>query len=473
MSFKKNRTTTDTSRQATRATINSSATRSNQPDSTHKQAQISRSWPTIERAEKHFEMEIPDESTLQRLEITERKYGIETHEWSAEGMPVDIMGHPQQMEAFRQRQADRPSEVPRTIERQNRRSVLRSKKAATETALAGETGVPEPVRAVLAAQGRSLEPAIQRAMEDRMGDSFGDVRIHTGPAAANACESINARAFTVGNHIAFNAGEYDPSSPEGQHVLAHELAHVRQQTRGVVSMLPQQDMDLQIDPDPTLEREAEEAAKQAMADGPLVVSRLGCEMQIQRLAAGDLSSKLTNAVGIETGEITAYIDKKVEQALERTTEATDTAHSFGTSLSNGVQRGWNHLTTSRAGSIASGVAPAWTKGAIGSTASAIVGRFVGRQGGETLGAMLGATAGSLLGPFGTAAGVEVGRRVGAEAGEVILGGAASDAAKELTDYTLPDEASKQVKQLQEQFADLREDVNQLKNEASDTDGYPL
>ncbi len=70
-------------------------------------------------------------------------------------------------------------------------------------------------------------------------DSLGDVRIHTGPQAAKACEDINARAFNVGNHIAFNTGEYDPCSAEGQHVLAHELAHVRQQTGGAVSMLPQ------------------------------------------------------------------------------------------------------------------------------------------------------------------------------------------------------------------------------------------
>jgi len=101
-------------------------------------------------------------------------------------------------------------------------------------------------------------------------------------SAAAACESINARAFTVGNHIAFNSGEYDPSSPEGQHVLAHELAHVRQQNQGAVSMLPQEDMELEVDPDPALEREAEEAAQQVMADGPVVVNRMGCEMQIQR-----------------------------------------------------------------------------------------------------------------------------------------------------------------------------------------------
>jgi len=39
-------------------------------------------------------------------------------------------------------------------------------------------------------------------------------------------------------------------------VLAHELAHVRQQNEGAVSMLPQEDMQLEVDPDPAPEHEA-------------------------------------------------------------------------------------------------------------------------------------------------------------------------------------------------------------------------
>ena len=165
--------------------------------------------------------------------------------------------------------------------------MLRSEKAATETEPAGETGVPEPVREVISSRGRSLDSSIQRAMEDRMGDSFGDVRVHTGSTAATACESINARAFTVGNHIAFNSGEYDPSSPEGQHVLAHELAHVRQQTEGAVSMLPQEDVELEVAPDPALEREAEETAQQVMEDGELGIQQMaGTDVHIQRAGLG-------------------------------------------------------------------------------------------------------------------------------------------------------------------------------------------
>ena len=60
------------------------------------------------------------------------------------------------------------------------------------------------------------------------------------------------------------------------------LGYVRQQNQGAVSMLPQEDMELEVDPDPALEREAEEAAQQAMVDGPVVVNRMGCDVQIQR-----------------------------------------------------------------------------------------------------------------------------------------------------------------------------------------------
>ena len=170
-------------------------------------------------------------------------------------------------------------------------SLQRTTAAARDTSPAGETQVPDSVRDVISSPGRSLNPSIQRAMEDRMDDSLGDVRIHTGPKAAQACEQINARAFTVGNHVAFNSGEYDPESPEGQHVLAHELAHVRQQTGGAISMLPQENLELEIDPDPQLEREAEETAQRVMQGGELGIQRLGTtEVHVQRLEKGVLSS---------------------------------------------------------------------------------------------------------------------------------------------------------------------------------------
>jgi len=211
-------------------------------------------------------------------------------------MPIDAMGTPSKMEQFRER---RGTPVPWNVEAQYEAPIQRSEKAAADTSQAGDAGVPESVREVLSSTGQSLEAGIQQTTGDRMGADLGDVRIHTGPRAASACDEINARAFTVGNHVAFNAGEYDPESAEGQHVLAHELAHVRQQTGGAVSMLPQEDVELEIDPDPALEREAEETAQRVMEGGELGIQRMSdSEVHVQRSVKGAISSVKDKLPGV-------------------------------------------------------------------------------------------------------------------------------------------------------------------------------
>jgi hypothetical protein len=55
------------------------------------------------------------------------------------------------------------------------------------------------------------------------------VRAHTDARAAGLAAGLNARAFAVGRHVAFGAGEYRPGTPIGDALVAHELAHVVQQ----------------------------------------------------------------------------------------------------------------------------------------------------------------------------------------------------------------------------------------------------
>lgn len=81
--------------------------------------------------------------------------------------------------------------------------------------------------------GQSLAPSVQRNMEGAFGVDFSAVRIHTGENAQQLNRDLNARAFTHGTDIHFNSGEYQPSSPAGQHLLAHELTHVVQQSGGL------------------------------------------------------------------------------------------------------------------------------------------------------------------------------------------------------------------------------------------------
>jgi len=76
--------------------------------------------------------------------------------------------------------------------------------------------------------------------ESRMGYDFSDVKIHTDSIAAKSAQSINALAYTTGNHIVFNQNQYQLENDNGKKLLAHELTHVMQQTgtirRKVVKM---------------------------------------------------------------------------------------------------------------------------------------------------------------------------------------------------------------------------------------------
>jgi hypothetical protein len=60
---------------------------------------------------------------------------------------------------------------------------------------------------------------------------FSHVRVHTDAKAGESARAINALAYTVGREVVFAPGQYAPHSPTGRRLLAHELAHVLQQTR--------------------------------------------------------------------------------------------------------------------------------------------------------------------------------------------------------------------------------------------------
>jgi len=350
-------------------------------------------------------VKVPDGETRARLQRLEQRDGThQVKQWIDEGMKVETMGIPPDMEAFRQRQAERSDEIPYDIERRNRHSEIRSDETVQRMGPAGETGVPDSVRDVISSSGQSLDASIQRAMEDRMGDSLGDVRVHTGPRAASACEDINARAFTVGNHVAFNSGEYDPESAEGQHVLAHELAHVRQQTGGAVSMLPQEDVGLEIDPDPALEREAEETAQRVMEGGELGIQRMRkTEVHVQRMPGVEKLREVRGQVGGSNDERDKSIPadpevlaKEVQQIKQNQEQVLET------------------LSEARPGAPTTPGAGGWgttaLKGVTGSIASAGAGAVIGGAAGSLLpgvGTAVGATAGAMIGDL-TKKGIEYG-----------------------------------------------------------------
>ena len=81
--------------------------------------------------------------------------------------------------------------------------------------------------------GNRLPGEVGSEMSRKIGADFKNVNIHTGSTAVQMSKSIGARAFTYGNDIYFNSGEYNPSTNNGKHLLAHELTHVVQQNSGI------------------------------------------------------------------------------------------------------------------------------------------------------------------------------------------------------------------------------------------------
>jgi hypothetical protein len=88
---------------------------------------------------------------------------------------------------------------------------------------------PPIVHEVLRSSGRPLDERTCAIMEPRFGHDFRNVRVHADARAAESALAVNARAFTVGRDVVFGSAQYAPGTPDGQQLLAHELAHVVQQ----------------------------------------------------------------------------------------------------------------------------------------------------------------------------------------------------------------------------------------------------
>jgi len=84
-------------------------------------------------------------------------------------------------------------------------------------------------------QGNRLPGDVRAFFEPRLGHDFSQVRIHTGGQAAESAEAVKANAYTLGSDIVFGQGRYAPRTTEGIRLLAHELTHVVQQSRGGAS----------------------------------------------------------------------------------------------------------------------------------------------------------------------------------------------------------------------------------------------
>ena len=87
---------------------------------------------------------------------------------------------------------------------------------------------PAVIERARAGPSSPLPDELRRRLERALGADLGEVRLHVDGAAAAAAAAVAARAFTLGQDVFFAAGAYDPSSEQGFHLIAHEIAHTLQ-----------------------------------------------------------------------------------------------------------------------------------------------------------------------------------------------------------------------------------------------------
>jgi hypothetical protein len=112
--------------------------------------------------------------------------------------------------------------------------------------------VPDSVERALAESGRPMPSALREDMEQRFGHDFSGVRLHHGGLASRSASEIGAEAYTVGRHVVFGAGRYDPAGHTGRALLAHELTHVLQQSAGTAprvqrAVVPMGAVNIEVD----------------------------------------------------------------------------------------------------------------------------------------------------------------------------------------------------------------------------------
>jgi hypothetical protein len=143
--------------------------------------------------------------------------------------------------------------------------------------------------------GEPLPPDVRAEMQDRLGFSFDDVRVHTGGDAAAAADLLGANALTQGRNIYFGAGRFAPATADGRRLLAHELTHVVQQRAAgadagdaaAADNVVQRDADFLVERARLLAKKMSAKAREKLKEG-LKIATLGSpEIQAQARKSRD------------------------------------------------------------------------------------------------------------------------------------------------------------------------------------------
>ena len=99
-----------------------------------------------------------------------------------------------------------------------------------QTYFSGQVGRASSLVQENLGEGHPLPALVRTQMNRHFGRDLSFVRIHTDEFSSGASKALDANAFTTGHNIVFASGMFRPDTQTGQMRLAHELAHVIQQT---------------------------------------------------------------------------------------------------------------------------------------------------------------------------------------------------------------------------------------------------
>lgn len=129
----------------------------------------------------------------------------------------------------------------------------------------GAADVDEETAAAINQQrgsGQTLDDNMAVRAGQAMGHDFSNVTVHTDSEADQLSQALGARAFTTGSDIFFKEGTYNPASSDGQHLIAHELTHVVQQSGSAPAVQGKMRVN---DPNDAYEAEADQVANKVMS----------------------------------------------------------------------------------------------------------------------------------------------------------------------------------------------------------------
>lgn len=226
-----------------------------------------------------------------------------------------------------------------------------------------DTTLAAPAAATSGGSSDGMVPAALRASaESTFGADLSHVRIHTDAAAAAKAEAVGARAYALGSDIYFGAGEFAPDTTEGQHLIAHELAHTVQQSGRAAAPQRKQLIGEASD---SLEHEADRAADAVIArSGPVQLSRAGSAL-VQRTPGAATSRMPATRAAVESairgvGRI-EELDRVIAvlETMPADTDGIQEIEIGGTGY--GVRYEWAQalyvVATTRRGELAAAVSP--------------------------------------------------------------------------------------------------------------------